>query len=112
VVSALLPRTQNLPDPKGEPVLEILQPHMIQELKNLRADMVKYLNRVMDIMDELHIISEPNLVKIYTFLFNEVHGDCYISDSLSATQEKMTGLIATSVAKPVKYMNNPFLILN
>lgn len=74
--------------------------------------MVKYLDRVMDIMDELHIISEPALAKIYSYFFNEVHGDCYVSDSLSATQEKMTGLIATSVAKPVKHMNNPFLILN
>lgn len=85
---------------------------MIPELSTLRSDMVKYLNRVMDIMDELHIISEQSLAKIYACLFNEVHGDCYISESLSSTQEKMMGLIVTSVARPSKHMNNPFLLVN
>lgn len=112
VVSALLPVTPNCPETGGDIILEMLKPHMLSDLKTLRKDVIVYLKRVMEIINSLHLISEPALAKIFSFLYNELHGDCYISESLQSTQEKITGMIATSVVHPNKIMNCPFLIIN
>lgn len=112
VVSGVLPVTPNCPDTDGNPILEILEKHMLPGLKTLRKDCVVYLKRVMEVMNELHLVSEPALAKIYSYFYNEVHGDCYISESLQSTQEKITGMVATSVVHPSKIMNCSFLIVN
>lgn len=70
VVAGVLPRTQNHPDLHRYSLLPLLQPHMLPFLHSLRVDLVRYLEHVMEVMVQLHIVSEQSLSKIYSYLYN------------------------------------------
>jgi hypothetical protein len=43
---------------------------MLSDLRNLRTDVASYLRRVLEIINELHLVSEQALAKIYSYLYN------------------------------------------